>query len=322
MRPRLRAALRGIAVAACALAAGGAWSALAAPAPGADRSVPALLDACAARLDAERDIGVARVLAACPEVERAFADGAVRPWLPTDWRRHGEDLSAGSLRELASLLRETRAAPAGAPPDPALLAQVLAGNAASADDDVGAWRRFLRWLRAAAGLGSAGPQDGRFADWLRSGGRAETFWTLAGYVAFALALAFSAWIVRGELRALGFGRRGGGPLEPSSPGAVPPAAPGVDHAAAPLAERPGLLLRRLAAALAARQGLLRSEAWTVDELLAARPFADDERARQLTMLARVAESARYAAEAPDTATLREATLAGETLCRAVEQAAP
>lgn len=286
----------------------------------AGRSIPARLETCAARLDSERDIGLGRVLAACPEIESSFADAALRPWLPADWREHAEDLSAGSLRELAALLREGRRASASAPPDRALLAEILAENAGQAGDEASLWRRFLRWLRASVGLDAvppeAPPSDGPLAS-----GRAAAFWTVLGYVAFAFSMAFALWIVRGELRAFVSSRRRAAAPEPSPDVPAVRAVAALEHAA-PLAERPGLLLRRLTALLAGRPGLLRIEAWTVPELLAARPFADGERMAQLAQLARVAEAVRYSPAAPDAARLREATLAGEALVRALEESSP
>ncbi len=300
--------------AACALGVAALLHTPVAPCAEAPQPIPALLEACAARLEVERDIGVERVFAACPQVEGAFGADGVRPWLPIDWRTHGEELSADSLRALASLLRELGATPARDRPDPRLLAQVLAESVVESGAGDGFWRRLLRWLRTVATASAADAQSRPFTDWLRAGNRAEIFWTVTGYVALLLALVFAAWIVRGELRMLRFGRRA-----PAAAAAAPllaalPADAEFDLAGAPLAERPALLLRRLTATLAVQPGLLRTDAWTVDELLASRPFADRERSAQLELLARVAEAVRYAPRVPDEATLRAATLAGESLC--------
>ncbi len=317
---RRRATAWALAAAHGALVLGNPLGVAAAPRPAAEPASPALLEACAARLDGERDIGLARVLAVCPEIERAFADRRVQAWLPGGWRSHGEDFSAGSLRELATLLREAEVAPAGRAPDPALLARILAEHSERAGDDTGPWRRFLRWLRSIASRARADTADAPLDDWLQSGSRAESFWTVSGYVAFVVALAFVALIALGELRARGrVGRRAGAHGGPTAAAAAP-AATAADLASVPLAERPGLLLRRIVAALVARPELARGEACTVGELLAARPFADAERAAQLVLLARVAEAVRFSPELPDAATLRAATVAGESLCRGLESA--
>lgn len=284
----------------------------------AERSAAAVLEACAARLDVERDIGVARVFDACPEVASAFESELVRPWLPLEWRTHGEDLSAGSLRELASLLREAQAAPAGGTaPDRALLAAVIAENSHWSRAGPGLWQRMLAWLRATAGRTPSEPQGVAFVDWLRSVEGAQRFWTLTGYAAFALTLLFALWVIGGELRALRKALRRTASAATAFSATFGRAAAPVDANDVPLVERPSLLLARVVAALAERAGLLRSEAQTVDELLAAHPFADVERAARLALLARVAEAVRYAPAPPDAQTLREATRAGESLLDAV-----
>lgn len=322
MRRWRRATACALAAALGALVVAGPRGVSAAPGTAAGRSIPALLEACAARLDGERDIGIARVFVVCPEVERAFADPVVRSWLPVGWRSHGEDLSAGSLRELAALLREAEVAPAGRMPDRALLAPILAEYAGRAGDGTGPWGRFLRWLRSIASRSSADAPATQLPDWLGSGSRAERFWTATGYVVFMIALGFVVWIARGELEALGrVWRRAGAQGRPPG-GSAALAAPTAESAAAPLAERPGLLLRRVVAALVAQPGLVRAEACTVGELLAARPFADDERAAQLALLASVAEAVRFSPQMPDAATLRAATAAGEALCRQLAEPAP
>src|SRR3569833_3488934 len=67
-------------------------------------------DACVARLDPQLDIGYDRIAARCPELMRQLEAGAWAPWLPRGWKESGNDLSAGSLKELRELVtRESNA---------------------------------------------------------------------------------------------------------------------------------------------------------------------------------------------------------------------
>ena len=56
------------------------------------------------RLNPDIDIGYDRVAARCPALVRRVSESGVSAWLPRDWQRPGNDLSAGGLRELRQLL--------------------------------------------------------------------------------------------------------------------------------------------------------------------------------------------------------------------------
>src|SRR5262249_29160448 len=63
---------------------------------------PALrtLDDCIQRLDPVQDVGYSRIAERCPELAPALAASAWAAWLPHDWDRPGNELSAGGLTEL------------------------------------------------------------------------------------------------------------------------------------------------------------------------------------------------------------------------------
>ena len=66
------------------------------------------IDDCVARLDSELDIGYARVAARCPNLTATLGESSFAPWLPADWKRPDNQLSAAGLSELrAQLARES-----------------------------------------------------------------------------------------------------------------------------------------------------------------------------------------------------------------------
>ena len=247
-RPAIRSLLL-LGLCACAAprlsaATGGA----AAPVPTA--AVIAVLDACVRRLDPELDVGLARIELLCPGLAATLEAGGAAALLPGDWKRPRSELSAGSLRALRRWLA-TPPSPPGrrAAPDARVL-QALAADAGIAAE-TGPWERFTRWLRALVeGLDAGHESESPFA---RLGDLSvpQRAWTILGYLAVLGLLAFTAGIVRAELRAAGV-------LGPARAAAGTAAAGGGDdagdEAAASLAsvapiERPAWLLRRLASRL-------------------------------------------------------------------------
>ena len=125
-----------------------AWAAPTAPhAPVGDAM--ANIDACVARLDLQLDIGYDRIAARCPDLMRQLEAGAWAPWLPRGWKESGNDLSAGSLKELRELVaRESNARESSLAkvPDVRSLQPILATLAGNRDET--GWSRFKSWLRS------------------------------------------------------------------------------------------------------------------------------------------------------------------------------
>ena len=122
------------------------------------------IDDCLARLDTELDVGYARIAARCPDLTAALGASSFAPWLPADWKRPDNQLSAAGLSELrAQLVREggrgdnRRPAPRSERVA-SVLASVTHGDAAS----IGWWQRFKDWLRRI--LTTRAPTD---SGWLR-----------------------------------------------------------------------------------------------------------------------------------------------------------
>ena len=73
--------------------------------PGAQaREALATLDACIERLDRGLDIGYARIAARCPELTPTLLESPWAAWLPSDWDKPENQLSAQGLAELRDLL--------------------------------------------------------------------------------------------------------------------------------------------------------------------------------------------------------------------------
>src|SRR5690348_4388625 len=92
------------------------------------------IDSCIGRLNPETDIGYERVAARCPDLARRLDEAGLTDWLPRDWKKPGNDLSQGGLRELGNLLArqgyDSPVSPARAhQPDVSHLAAVLASFA-------------------------------------------------------------------------------------------------------------------------------------------------------------------------------------------------
>src|SRR4051812_16753788 len=86
------------------------------------------IDDCTPRLDAQVDVGFDRVAARCPGLAQALEQSGVEQWLPRGWKETRNNLSAGSLTELRSLVaRELATHASGRKPRAENLHAVLAG---------------------------------------------------------------------------------------------------------------------------------------------------------------------------------------------------
>lgn len=282
--------------------------------PGAAATDPvAQLETCAKRLDAARDVGVARILARCPELARAWQQDPGTFGLPRDWRDAGSEVSAYSLRELARLLRATdvappRAAGAAAAPRTEALAALLADW--PLPDDAGLLTRLLRWIRARIGADVvvAEPDSGPGAQ----GAPGPEAWLRRAlpWAALLATLALLAWVLRRERAAAQAARGARHGAARESALAVPVATAG----GAP--DSPGDWLAAIATRLAARGLLRHPAAATAREIVAATP-ADTVVAAQLALLATVADESRYAPRPPDSMRRDAALAAGRAVSEAL-----
>lgn len=268
------------------------------------------LEDCAQRLDAARDVGVVRIMARCPELARAWQRDGTAFGLPRNWREVGGEMSADSLRELARLLRATAVAgtSTATPLRTATLEAVLADWPPF--EDAGLIARVLRWVRARVGADPTLPEPKAGRDPTDQSGFSAWATRALPWVALVATLALLAWVLHRE--------RGAARAARASRGALPVSSPDVAEASDPAAApaSPGDWLAALAARLAAR-GLLRHPAGaTSREILAAAP-SDTRLAPQWTLLAAVADEARYAPRPPDPARCAAALAAGHALGEAL-----
>jgi hypothetical protein len=282
------------------------------------------IDECVTRLDSELDVGYARIAARCPELAPTLSESGFAPWLPADWKRPDNELSAAGLSELrAQLAREgsPRAQEHAAPRSERVTA-VLATLARS-EQDAGRswWRRLKDWLR---GLITARPQaeQGWLQRWWRQLKLATSTTELLGWTALAAVVALAAGIIINELRIAGLLRRAPDRLR------TPPADRPGSNATALLAdieraapeEQPALLLELIAARLADRQRLPPTRALTARELARTARLPAESARVPLTELVAVCERVRFSAERVTAASLTAAVRSGSLLLEMLESA--
>jgi hypothetical protein len=258
----------------------------------------ASLQACVARLDS-LDIGYERIVARCPGLTATLEDGPYAAWLPGDWKRPGNELSAAGLAQLQRLLaQELTTHPRAHVPQVAHLSSVLAQLPSAGKATP--WRaRLPGWLRHSppshAGAGG-------LVTWI-----GPVVWppALAIYALLAVAVLLAALLSVRELHLAGLRLKG----LPARPRHLPqPAVP------APAPERLGDLLAAVVTLLAGQGRLAGPQGLTARELASAAQLPPALQADFLA-LTRVAEALRYAAVPPTSAELAAAVRHGRRLLR-------
>jgi hypothetical protein len=309
----------------CALALVAVRSlAASAPAPPATEpaSVIALLDACVARLDRDVDVGFDRIAARCPDLPGALARSGFDQWLPVGWRDARNDLSAGSLEELRTLLERELAPPhGGRTPDVGRLHEVLTEIGPAAAARGGLLARIRNWLRKIGTQNAEPAGPGWFSRTVSRIGLPQTLVRLVTYASLAALVVLAALILANEVRASGVLRRrprvdletAAGPRD-----AVrrPLSLQDIERAA-PVA-RPGLLLELILERLGRLRALESARSRTVRELNALVSAAREDDGRLLFELASTAERVRYGGVAASALDLTGALAAGRTLLERIE----
>jgi len=273
--------LLGLCVAACAAADDGALRAV---------------EACRARLDPRVDIGIERVQRRCPDLLPALDGSPWRELLPHNLRERREEISAESLRALAELLRHANeAGPARVAPRQEVLGPVLAELGEQGRQGVTRWERFKRWLKQKVEGRKDDDEAGWLEKWSRQFRTSEGVSRALTYLGYALVIALSLFVVWGELRAaglLGGFRRAARRANPAAEWRRRLMLADVN--AAPLADRPGMLLRLLGEALARAHRLPAAEGLTA-RAIARRAELDSTADRaELERVAFTADEVRYA----------------------------
>jgi hypothetical protein len=270
-----------------------------AAAANADDAALRAVEACRAKLDVRVDVGIERVRRRCPDLLPALAKAPWRALLPAALGERREEISAESLRALAELVR--RAADSGAQreaPDRKDLDPVLAALGDQGQQGATRWERFKRWLKQTL---ESRPDEktGWLDQWVRQFRTSEGVARAATYVGYALVVLLVLFVIWQELRAAGLWgglRRAARRGDPAS--AWRRRLMLEDVLAAPLAERPGMLLKLLGEALSRNQRLPAAAGLTAAAIVRqARLDADSDR-EALARVARTSEQVRYGAQSP------------------------
>ena len=258
------------------------------------------IDGCLPRLNPDIDVGYDRVIARCPVLVRRLDESGVSAWLPHDWRRPGNDLSAGGLRELRFSLSREFAGNAGDEPVRApsveRVGAVLASLARGDDERSGWWARTKAWLRGVFARGEPAAEEGWLARMVGESGLSQTVIELISYVALGLVVVLAIVIAVNELcvsGVLGGLRRRFAVLDDAPVASGRAAVTWDDVQRAPSPQRPGLLLELLIATLAEKSRLRSARGLTVRELTRAARLADEEDRERLVELARTSERVTF-----------------------------
>src|SRR4051812_13906842 len=100
----------------------------------------AAIDTCILNLDPQLDVGYERIARRCPDLAPALEQSGWAAWLPQGWKESRNDLSAGSLRELRSVVARELATKAGEhAPRVERLKEILTDLGSTAQERSGAW---------------------------------------------------------------------------------------------------------------------------------------------------------------------------------------
>jgi hypothetical protein len=284
------------------------------------------LDGCIAQLDPSRDVGYDKVAARCPELTPALAHSPFGAWLPSDWDKRQNHLSAQGLRQLHALVvSESQRPVAARRPEAAHAAATLATLAT--DEQLrrgGWWQRFKAWLRELLAARDEPADQGWLAELLQALGQHGAWLRLASLGALALLALLVGAIVVNELRMAGvlrWRRRSA-----RAGGAAAALATQVDRwqlleASAP-SERPRVLLELIAARLADQQRLPPARALTVQELQRAARLPDAVDRARLAELAAASERLRFSGRVLPAEALAAALARGRELLEGLEGVRP
>jgi hypothetical protein len=288
--------------------------ALAGAAHAAGDAALAVVEACRARLDPAVDIGIERIARRCPDLMPAIESAPWRDLMPRAMRERREDISAAGLDALVKLVRESQARPAlRTAPKRAALDPILAGLELKAEDAPSRWERFKRWLRERFKRDNDKDERGWLDELLLELRTSEGFARTMTWLGYGLVIGLSVYVIWGEMRAAGFlglgRRRGAGARDAAWQRRLTLR----DINSAPLAERPGLMLRLLGDAFARAGRLPAPEGLTASAIAARAALESDAERTDLALLARCADRVRYAGDVPAESELADAVAVGRGL---------
>jgi hypothetical protein len=282
------------------------------------------VDACIARLDAALDVGFARVAERCPDLAPSLAASPWAAWLPPDWNKPGNELSAASLAELRALLTRQSSAAAGVRQlRVERVSAVLAGLAPGDRRSGSWWTRFKQWLREVLARRPPTEDSGWLRRFFGNINMPQAVLRVITWAALAMVTALAAAIVVNELRIAGllrgWRRRSGAAAHVGSAARAHLTLEQVAQASP--AEQPRLLLELIVARLRDQDRLGPARALTLHELERAARLQEADRER-LTALTAACERVCFAGREVSAPVLRAALSRGRELLAALEAPAP
>jgi hypothetical protein len=283
--------------------------------PMEDDPALAAIEACRARLDARADVGLERIEKRCPDLLSRIEQAPWAALVPADLRTRRDELSAEGLRALVELIRGANQELAARPaPDVERLTPLLSELGAPGQQGATRWERFKRWLKEKLERRAVDDES----SWLEELGRQfETsegvarFITYVGYAALgALVIA----VIASELRAAGvLGGRRRAERRLAAQAVWRRRLQLSDIAQAPLAERPGMLLRLLGEALTRTHRLPAADGMTSSAIVRRAKLDDEADRADLRHVADTAETVRFGASLPGEEALASAIRAATSL---------
>ncbi len=285
------------------------------------RDAFSVLDACVAQLDRGLDIGYAHISARCPDLAPSLLESSWATWLPADWNKPDNQLSAQGLSQLRELLtRESMPAAAGRELHVERVGAVLA-RVTAPPSQAGWWPRFKRWLRD---LFAPRASDER--GWWRrllggvhldKGVMRAIQW---GSVALVTGLAVT--IVLNELRIAGWLRSRRRIVRTIAADAARGGLTLAEIERASLDAQPALLLDCIAARLTEQDRLPPARAFTAQEVAGRARLPEESDRARLAELAAVCERVRFSGNNVPPQTIFGAVARGGELLSALATAAP
>jgi hypothetical protein len=283
------------------------------------REALAAIDACLLRLDT-LDVGYERIAARCPDLTPSLAASPWEPWLPRDWYRPHNQLTADSLVELRALLpREAARTPSGREPRTATVSGVLAALS-QADHPHSWWQRLKSWLHELLTRSAQPAQDSWLQRLIIRMHLPPALTRLIGWSGLALLVALGAGIVVNELRLAGWialrRRRGARAAAAGSAAGTSLSLEELERASQ--SQQPRLLLELVAARLVEQSRLPPARALTVRELSGAARLEEPADRRRLNELAAACERVRFSDQEVAPAILARALAQGRELLASLE----
>jgi hypothetical protein len=279
----------------------------------------AAIDACLVQLDT-LDLGYERIAARCPDLTPSLAASPWEPWLPRDWNRPHNQLSANSLVELRALLqREAARTSSGHEPGTATVSGVLAALS-QAEHPYSWWQRLKNWLRGVLTRPPQPAQDSWLQRLLMRMHLPAALTRWIEWLGLALTVLMGAGIVLNEMRLAGWttfrGRRG--VLAAAAAGDAGTSVRLEDLESASPSQQPRLLLELVAARLVQQSRLPPARALTVRELSGAARLEEPADRRRLNELAAACERVRFSDQEVAPALLARALAQGRELLASLE----